>query len=305
MGEETLPVWSLLHCNNSDFINYLYCPSGSNVVCVCVCVCVCMCACVYVCVCICAFCVCKCLSSCPQVLRPVSHIKSMLLWREMYYSPVLVPYQGRDRKRSPTLLPILHNRMSQATSQPGFHSRGQAVSTSPPAPEVADSATPTPANNGQREEEEDIGAKNENSEYCSLEKAGDSNTEQTVSVDIRNGGVNAVLDSSALDAGLLQDAIVEEPAIMPATLTVSSWPACLGLGVDGLPPSSDPVHQRLHEIEQQHQNTVADLIVQLEQSRQQDQEEEGKKGEWEQKDEPCSPEEKVRVWDKISVYVWL
>ena len=235
------------------------------------------------------------------MLRPVSHIKSMLLWREMYCSPVLVPYQGRDRKTSPTLL---HNRMSQAsnvTSRQGFHSRGQAVSTSPPAPEVADSATPTSADNGQREEEEDIGAENEHSEYCSLEKAGDSNTEQTVSIDIRNGGVNAVLDSSALDAGLLQDAIVEEPAILPATLTVSSWPACLGLGVDGLPSSSDPVHQRLHEIEQQHQNKVADLIVQLKQSRQQDQEEQGKKGgEWEQKDEPCSPKEKVRgVWDKI------
>ena len=186
--------------------------------------------------------------------------------------------------------------MSQAshvTSQQTFHSRGQAVSTSPLAPEVANSATPTPADNGQREEEEDVST---NSEYNGLERAGDSNMKQTVSADIRIGGVNAVLDSSGLDARLLQDAIVEEPAIMSATLTVSSQTACLGLGLDGLSPFSDPVHQRLHEIEQQHQNKVADLIVRLKQSRQQDQEEEGQKGEeQEQNDAPCSPDEQVRV----------
>ena len=253
--------------------------------CVCVCVCVraCMCACVSV------------DPPGPQVLRPVSHIKSMLLWKAMYCSPVLVPYPGRDRKRSPFSLPTLHNKMSQAshvTSQQTFHSRGQAVSTSPPAPEVANSATPTPADNGQREEEEDVST---NSDY-SPERTGDSNTKQTVADDIKIGGVNAVLDSSALDARLLQDAIVEEPAIMPATLTVSSQTACLGLGVDGLSPFSDPVHQRLHEIEQQHQNKVADLIVRLKQSRQQDQEKEGQKGEeQEQNDAPCSPEQHVRV----------
>ncbi len=58
MGEDTYPVWSLLHEGNTEILNYLYKPGKS-------------------------------------VLCPVTNIKHIALWTELYLSPCLVGYGTR------------------------------------------------------------------------------------------------------------------------------------------------------------------------------------------------------------------
>ncbi len=61
MGEDTYPVWSLLHEGNSEITNYLYKPGK-------------------------------------VVLHPETSLKHIELWREMYLSPMLVKYSNQQEE---------------------------------------------------------------------------------------------------------------------------------------------------------------------------------------------------------------
>ncbi len=65
VGEDTYPVWSLLHEGNTEVLNYLYKPGRS-------------------------------------VLCPVTNIKHMALWTELYLSPCLVGYGTQRAPREYT-----------------------------------------------------------------------------------------------------------------------------------------------------------------------------------------------------------
>ena len=221
----------------------------------------------------------------------------------MYCSAVLVPYNEEGRGRSPYPSMNSSSRTSSGgdlSGQQGFHTRGcGAGTTHQPVPLIVDSAI-----NGLMSGKGEGDDPSTESLYHSLKEPGldhnhDHLEETLVAAEAKIGSVNVKLDSKALDTNLLEDIQFDDPDIAPSldTVPTNTRTTSLGLGVDGLPPATDAVHQRLLNIELQHSSKVAELQAQLKQARNGREVEDEKEGErgGVQNEEKCTPEEQVSV----------